>query len=955
MIRNRHHLFLISRLLISILASIIIGISSSADAQMVISPEQISAIESEISRAGGEITPDRIESFKETPEFINLSPEEIIKGKEILEKNDTIKNKAEEKDTLDEEEEENPIDQTEDTNGDDKPESLFSKYRAVREYQSISTELLPFGYELFSRSNGNKLLPRADKPVSPDHIIRPGDEVKIMFWGRINANYNITVDRDGNITIPQIGPLSVNGMKFSEMKVFLARQAKQIVGANINVTMGSLKSIQVFILGDTKKPGSYALDSFTTISGALLASGGPTDIGSIRKIQLKRNDKLISTLDFYDFLLKGDKSKDKVLHSGDVVFIPTTGPLVGIAGNIKRPAIYELKGKSNLLEVIEMAGGLIPSAYTQQIQVERIEVNEREIVLDINDKDLTRSKDIMIQDGDLIKVFPIVDLDVNALFLYGNVKRPGKYEYKPGMRIKDLIGSMQDLLKETYLEYALIKRQILPNLKDELIPFNLGKLLNDGDVSGNIALAPQDRIYVFSKWLFNDIPYVTIKGEIRKGGKLKLSKNYRVKDAIFEAGGLTKDASVGLGEIFRTDKKGQITQIYFEVGPAMNEDSSNNLLLHDRDHVVIHSLWETRYKQTVAIDGEVNNPGEYLMADNMCISDLVFAAGNILESAYLNEAEVTSFKIDKGSKMEMERKTVDLRLALENDPAHDLLLSPHDSIFIKRIPDWSEKRYVSLTGEFRFPGNYIIAKGETLASVINRAGGFSDRAYLRGAVFTRESIKKQQQRSINEMVDRLERDLFTKGSLQASVATTETEVEAKKIEQEQQEKFLESLKKIESTGRMSVRMAHPRLLKGSEYDIALEDKDTLNIPANNSVVNVTGAVMSHGSFIYSEKLNYKDYIEMSGGYSKHADKKNVYVLKVDGSAMKLSHGFTRWNDSRTRWELTSFSEDIKEIESGDTIIIPEKLAGVPWLRNTQSMTNILYQIAVTAGVAVVLF
>jgi protein involved in polysaccharide export with SLBB domain len=357
----------------------------------------------------------------------------------------------------------------------------------------------------------------------------------------------------------------------------------------------------------------------------------------------------------------------------------------------------------------------------------------------------------------------------------------------------------------------------------------------------------------------------------------------------------------------------------------------------------------------VAIDGDVHKPGEYPLSDNMHISDLIFAAGNILESAYLNDAEVTSFKIDKGSKVEMERKTVDLQLALQNDPAHDLLLSPYDSIFVKRIPDWSEKRFVSLTGEFMFPGNYIISKGETLASVINRAGGYSDRAYLRGAVFTRESIKKQQQQSIMEMIARLERQLFTRGSVEASSAASATEVEAKKIEQEQQSRFLESLKKIDATGRMSIRMAHPRLLKGSAYDIALEHNDNLHIPVNNSVVNVTGAIMSQGSFIYSDKLNYKDYIEMSGGYAKYADKKNVYVLKVDGSAMKLSQGSTRWNDSNARWELTAFSEDIKEIEPGDTIIVPEKLDRIAWLRHTQSLTQILYQVAVTAGVAVVLF
>ncbi|MEF9427431.1 MAG: capsule biosynthesis GfcC family protein [Candidatus Mariimomonas ferrooxydans] len=238
---------------------------------------------------------------------------------------------------------------------------------------------------------------------------------------------------------------------------------------------------------------------------------------------------------------------------------------------------------------------------------------------------------------------------------------------------------------------------------------------------------------------------------------------------------------------------------------------------------------------------------------------------------------------------------------------------------------------------------------------MERAGGYSDRAYLRGAVFLREKVKEMQKKSLDEMISRLERELLTKGAAQVSAAASREEIEARKVELGQQQKFVESMKKIEPLGRLSVQLVHLRLLKGSEYDIELTEGDYLFIPVKNSTVNVMGAVMSRGSFIYSENLDYKDYIELAGGYSNYADRKNIYVLKVDGTARKLSRGLLNWNTSKSRWEMTGFGEEIKEIEPGDTIVVSEKLTRIAWLREIKDITQILYQIAVTAAVTLRLF
>ena len=383
-------------------------------------------------------------------------------------------------------------------------------------YQDISLDLKPFGYDFFADASIRILTDRKDIPVPLKYVIGPGDEVKLLLWGRINAQYNLTVDRDGKITIPQIGPLFVAGMTFDEMSKQIIKQSEQIVGTNVDISMGSLKTIPVFILGDVRRPGSYTIGSFATITDALLLAGGPTEIGSMRHVQLKRKGQLITTFDLYDLLLKGDKSKDMTLMAGDVVFVPVTGPMVGIAGNVKRPAIYELRNRYDLESVIDLAGGIIPTAYTQQIQVERIIKNERQVVIDINDKNLEKAASVKLQDADLVKVFSIVDMNVNVVYLNGNVKRPGKYEIKAGMRLGDLIKDATELLPETYFEYALIKRLNPPGMETVLIPFSLTNLLNK-DPASNLELKPRDQVYVFNRWFFKDRPLVMIEGEIRGG------------------------------------------------------------------------------------------------------------------------------------------------------------------------------------------------------------------------------------------------------------------------------------------------------------------------------------------------------------------------------------------------------------------------------------------------------
>lgn len=811
-----------------------------------------------------------------------------------------------------------------------------------------------FGQQLFSADPAS-FTPPSNMPVSTGYIIGPDDNIVVHLWGRINEQYTLTVQRDGSIQFPQIGALQVAGLTYKQLQDRIKREAEAITGVNVNVTMGKLRSITIFVVGSVKKPGAYTVSAFDTILNALIYARGPDALGSMRNIQLKRQNKTVTTFDLYDLILKGDNSKDVRLEPGDIIFVPKAETVVAVGGDVKVPAIYELKKEKSLLNALKLAGGIKPSAYSEQIQIQRYLKNRERIVIDMSFDELKKEKSpFTLQDGDVVRIFPVVEEDTNAVYLFGNITRPGKYEYNvSGMRISDIVKT-NDLKPETYFPYALIKRYTPPERSAELVPFKLGEALLKNNIEENMLLQPRDEIFIFNKWTFEDKPYVSVAGEVRRPELYPCDGGMRVKDAILAAGDLTKDAYLKKAEIIRVNEKKEYQTIYFDVAKALGNDPDANLLLRDQDRIVIHSIWEEVYEKNVYITGNVKNPGTYQYTKQMTVKDLVFKAGNILESAYVEEAEIASQITEDRKISTVERKTINLGKALEGDPADNVILKPYDILHVKRIPDWHETTYVSLSGEFRFPGKYTIKKGERLSSLIERAGGYTDEAYLRGAAFTRESVRTLQQASLDEMVKRMEREVMSQGSAQMATAVSKEEIEAKKVELEQKRKFIDSLYDLKATGRMTIRMAHARLLKGSDYDITLEDGDILTIPIKNNVVNVVGAVMSRGSYIYSDDLKYQDYIAMTGGYSEYADEDNTFVLKVDGSARKIKDSIS-WNPFKSRWEMTVFGEKVKEIEPGDTIIVPEEVSQIAWLREIKDITQVLMQMAVTAGVTIKMF
>lgn len=641
--------------------------------------------------------------------------------------------------------------------------SEFEQFVSGKLPQTVSTDIRQFGYELF-RQPPSTFAPVERVPVSPDYVIGPGDEIRITVWGKIDGQWSVIVDRDGNISIPKIGILGVTGLTFQELKEVLYKEfSKYYTGFEMNVSMGALRTIRVYVVGNAQRPGAYTVSSLATLVNALFEAGGPSKTGTMRDIQVKRNGKTIINFDMYDLLLKGDKTKDIRLMPEDVIFIPPVGPLVAIAGNVKNPAIYELKGETTLSQLIDMAGGLSDIAFRTRVQIERIVNNTRQVVFE---SDFDKARDMRLQPADVVKIFLAVE-DKRVVRLSGAVHREGEYGFKEGMTIKDLIS----------------------------------------------------------------------------------------------------------------------------------------------------------------------------------------LAGGLKYYAYTKEAELTRIHVtDRGPVTE--QITINLEKALLDDPKSNIFFKENDYLFVRSIPEWKLYRTVTITGEVKFPGTYTIKKGERLSSLIERAGGFTDKAFLKGTVFTRPSVKELQQKQINDMVDRLERELLSVSSASIASAATAEEVKMYQVETEQKRQFIQRLRQVKALGRMVIRLDETERLKNTMYDIELEEGDSIHIPERFSTVQVIGSVYNQTAFVWDKEKDYSDYIDLAGGYTDNADKSNVYILKVDGSAVKPGKGLfgIRWNKVSKRLEEVGTG-----LEPGDTIIVPEKLVSIAWMRNIKDITQILYQIAVTAGVILVAF
>jgi protein involved in polysaccharide export with SLBB domain len=729
----------------------------------------------------------------------------------------------------------------------------------VQPQELTTNKLVQFGYSFF-RKGGTRFAPLTDVPVGPDYLIGVGDRVIVTLWGTVDGSHELEVNRNGEIVLPKVGAVRVAGVTYGQVQeVVRGSVAKIFKDFHLSVTMGKLRPIKVYLVGEVNTPGDYNLSSLSTLLNALSAAGGPTKNGSLRNIQVKRGGKLVETVDLYDFFLKGDKGRDIRLQAGDTVFVPTLGPVAGIAGNVRRPAIYELKEEKSLKDLLSLADGINPGGYLQRIQISRVDAHNRKVVTDFNldPEGSGKSMDeltgaITIRDMDMVNVFPIDSTLRGYVKLEGYVLRPGDYAIRPGMRLSHLL-TRDNLLPEYYPESGQITRRCPPDLHPELLFFNVGKALA-GDPAHDLLLQEFDRVEIFSRWEMEDIPKVRINGEVQKPGEYRLFQNMNVRDLLLQAGNPTQTAYLKNAEISRITK---------------------------------------------------------------------------------TDGGVTSFPIN-----------INLEEAIKGNSKDNLVLQSFDELNVRRIPNWVEEteRYITLKGEFVFPGVYPIFKGEKLSSIIRRAGGFTDKAYLKGAKFTRQQIMEMQQKRMDEVITRAEADLTKKQSELAAVAASKEELEATKAALEGMMKSLEVLKTAKAEGRMVIRLSPEDELQKSEYNIEVAGGDVLEVPGDPKIVSVMGQVYNPTTFIHLSSDDLEDYLAKAGGATRDAEKGDIYIIKADGSVVSRqmsSGGFFGFGGFMSR-----------HLDSGDTVVVPQRLERIAWMREIKDIAFIFGQIALTAGVLV---
>ncbi len=448
---------------------------------------------------------------------------------------------------------------------------------------SIGHTLPLYGYNLFQAPS--TFAPVENIPVTPDYVVGPGDELLIRAWGQIDVDYRAVVDRSGLINIPRVGAVPVAGVPYKDLTAHVRTAvARNFRNFELIVSLGELRSIQIFVVGQARRPGAYTVSSLSTLVNAVFAAGGPSGRGSMRAIQLKRGASVVTELDLYDLIAFGDKSRDRPLLPGDVIYFPPIGPLVALSGSVNTPAIFELKANANVGQLIDLAGGLATTAQTRRASIERIDERERRSVDQFSlDYDGLRRP---IKDGDLVSVFSISPRFENAVTLRGKVASPLRYAYKPGMRIRDLIPEREALVTADYYarknlsvlsgpvvqgklaydvrrladeinwDYAVIERLDRNELSTTLIPFNLGKALLDNDASNNLPLLPGDVVTVFSK---SDVAapagrravVVSLEGEFTSAGVYQAQPGETLRQLVVRVGGLTPDAYVFGAEFTR--------------------------------------------------------------------------------------------------------------------------------------------------------------------------------------------------------------------------------------------------------------------------------------------------------------------------------------------------------------------------------------------------------------------
>ena len=805
-----------------------------------------------------------------------------------------------------------------------------------------------FGLDVFRKGSTNPDYIPMDLPVGPSYVVGPGDNLSIDLWGGVSQRLLRTVDREGRVALPETGPVLVSGKTLGDVQEMVQRTLRtQFRDVSADVALLRLRSVRMYVVGEVALPGAYDVSSLSTPLNALFVAGGVTAQGSLRRLQHYRGKQLIEEVDAYDLLLHGIRGDLQRIENGDSLMVPPLGPVVTVDGMVRRPAIYELRDEKTLVDVLDLAGGILPAAALRHIEVQRLVAHEKRTMLsfdisDTSDAEAVRAQmsGFTVQDGDEIHIFPIAPYNSESIYLIGHVLRPGRYSYKAQMKLTDLVTSYADLLPEPSIRYAEIIRLRAPDFHPVVEAFDLASALENPDSAPK--LEPLDTVHIFGRYDFEPDPEVFITGEVRAPGSYRTSGQQHLRDAVYQAGGVTPDAWLDSAQVFRRQPDGTTRVFSVNLGDALGGDPLNNVLVQPRDRILVHRQPEEISPRTVYVKGDVARPGRYPLAVNMSVADLVLAAGGLLRSANPVGGDLTHYAISNvsGAPVPAGEQYVNLAAALAGKEDQNLPLRDGDVLTVPQQASWNDiGASVTLRGEVAKPGVYGITPGERLSALLKRAGGLLPSAYPRAAVFERTEVYELQQKNRQELIERLEQESTVVKTSATTSGTEEAALQQAAILQRQ--RVLDALRKAPISGRLVIHL-HPdrKDFAGSPDDIELRAGDSLTVPKQPGAVLVIGQVYNSNALTYTPSRNAGWYLSRSGGATKLADKGAIFIVRADGSVTS-KQGY--WSGGVLAAAMGP----------GDTIVVPEKpTLGSSTLKNVLAVAQIASSAALVAAVAI---
>jgi protein involved in polysaccharide export with SLBB domain len=798
-----------------------------------------------------------------------------------------------------------------------------------------------FGMQVFENGTRDLQMIPMDLPVGPDYVLGPGDGVSVDLWGGISRRFYRVVDREGRVSLPEVGPVLVAGKSLAEVQESVQKTLRtQFRDVSADVSLSRLRAIRVYVVGDVVRPGAYDIGSLSTPLNALFAAGGPTGRGSLRILKHKRGNQLVQDVDVYDLLLHGVTGDMQRLENGDTVQVPPLGPEITIEGMVRRPAVYEQKDEKSLADALALAGGLLPSATLRHIEVQRTVAHEKQTMLNLDvpqdqlPDQVTKSLEaFQIQDGDKIRIFPIAPYTQDVVYLEGHVIRPGKYSFREGMRVTDLISSYKDLLPEPALQYGEIIRLSLPDYRPTVQNFSVADALSDPTKAPE--LRPMDTVQFFGRYDFENPPDVSVWGDVRAPGTYQTSGDIHLSDAIHLAGGLSPDAATGDAQVFRYMPDSTLKIFNVKLSSALDGSPTDNIVLNSRDRVLVHKNAAAADPATVYVKGEVARPGRYPLTADMRISDLIGAAGGLKQSADTKSADLTHYLWKDDKQVTGKQEKIALADAIVGKEDSNAVLNNGDVLTVAQVPGWGDLgASITIRGEVVHPGSYGIRPGERLSSVLQRAGGFAPGAYPYGSVLLRPEVQKIEQRSYGELMQRV-REQQANLKLTATSAVDPDQKLSAESALVQWQTTLDNLTASPPTGRVTIQVtSNIKNWANTSGDITVRSGDVLVVPKRPSYVLVQGQVYGATAVAYRPGKSAKWYLGQAGGTTNMANKKATFVIRADGTVIGSHSSFWISGDGLS-----------VALQPGDMVVVPEKALGGPpvWkavFQNAQVLSSI---------------